>query len=75
MTGIITDTKIIIDLLIKYFPELEEIISEERMTIKNFINKWLITIFTNDFKQELGYKIWDYLLLDGNIILFKSIWY
>ena len=73
MTGIITDTKIIIDLLIKYFPELDEIISEERMTIKNFINKWLITIFTNDFKQELGYKIWDYLLLDGNIILFKSI--
>lgn len=73
MTGIITDTKIIIRLIKKYFPELEKIIDTELMTIKNFINKWLITIFTNDFQKELGYLIWDYLLLQGNIILFKSV--
>ena len=73
MTGIITDTKIIIDLLIKYFPELDELINDEKMTIKNFVNKWLITIFTNDFKKEFGYKIWDYLLFQGNLILFKSV--
>ena len=73
MTGIITDTKIIIDLIKKYFPELERIINEDYMTIKNFINKWIITIFTNDFQKEIGYIIWDFLLLQGNIILFKSI--
>ena len=43
------------------------------MTIKNFINKWIITIFTNDFQKELGYIIWDFLLLQGNIVIFKSI--
>ena len=73
MTGIITDTKIIIRLIKKYFPELERIINEDYLTIKNFINKWIITIFTNDFQKELGYIIWDFLLLQGNIILFKSI--
>ena len=73
MTGIITDTKIIINLIKKYYPELEKIIDEEYMTAKNFINKWIITIFTNDFQKELGYLIWDFLLLQGNIILFKAI--
>ena len=73
MTGIITDTKIIINLIKKYYPELEKIIDEEYMTVKNFINKWIITIFTNDFQKELGYLIWDFLLLQGNIILFKGI--
>ena len=73
MTGIITDTKIIINLIKKYYPELEKLIDEEYMTIKNFINKWIITIFTNDFQRELGYLIWDFLLLQGDIILFKGI--
>ena len=71
MTGIITDTKIIINLIKKYYPELEKIIDEEYMTAKNFINKWIITIFTNDFQKELGYLIWDFLLLQGNIILYS----
>ena len=57
----------------KYFPELERLINEEYITIKNFINKWIITIFTNDFQKELGYVIWDFLLLQGDIILFKTI--
>ena len=43
------------------------------MTIKNFINKWIITIFTNDFQKDLGYIIWDFLLLQGNIVIFKSV--
>ena len=73
MTGIITDTKIITKMLRKYFPELERLIDEEYMTIKNFINKWIITIFTNDFQKGLGYIIWDFLLLQGNIVLFKGI--
>ena len=73
MTGIITDTKIIIDLIKKYFPDLEKIVDEEYMTIKNFIKKWIITIFTNDFQKELGYLIWDFLLLQGNTILFKGV--
>ena len=73
MTGIITDTKIAINFLRKYFPELERLIEEEYMIFKNFINKWIITIFTNDFQKELGYIIWDFLLLQGNIVLFKGI--
>ena len=73
MTGIITDTKIIINLIKKYYPELERIIDEENLIIKNFINKWIITIFSNDFPKELSYLIWDFLLLQGNIVLFKGI--
>ena len=73
MTGIIADTKIIIKMLRKYFPELERLIDEEYMTIQNFINKWIITIFTNDFQKGIGYIIWDFLLLQGNIVLFKGI--
>ncbi len=45
MTGIITDTKIAIKFLRKYFPELERLIEEEYMIFKNFINKWIITIY------------------------------
>lgn len=73
LTGIITDSEIILHLIKKYFPELEKIINDEYMTIKNFINKWIITIFTNDFQKELGYIIWDFLLLQGNIVIFKSV--
>ena len=73
MTGIITDTKIILKMLKKYFPELEKLIDEENMIMKNFINKWIITLFTNNFQKELGYIIWDFLLLQGNIVLFKGI--
>lgn len=72
MAGIIIDTLIIDELLKNYFPVLNDFFKENSPYIHNFIHKWLVTIFCNDFNEDMVYLIWDFIFLQGNIVLFKA---
>jgi hypothetical protein len=42
------------------------------LSLNNFIHKWFVSLFTQNFCEEYSLIIWDFLMLEGNIVLFKS---
>lgn len=68
----IIDTTIINEFLKKYFPDLREFFTRNDFEVSNFVHKWLVTLFTENFQEETTNLIWDYVFLEGNIVLIKS---
>jgi hypothetical protein len=70
----ITDCLILVNLLQKYLPDLYNflVINGLEENINNFIHKWFVSIFVQNFKEEFSLLIWDFLFLEGNITLFKA---
>lgn len=62
----------IMNFLPKYFPSLKNLI-QEHMFINNFLHKWLLSLFSQSFPNETTYLIWDYLFLEGSLILIKAV--
>lgn len=76
LSGMITDCIIMKMLIKKYLPELYKFLIETHSfdnSLDNFIYKWFITIFAQNFNKEFTYLIWDFIIMDGNIILFKAV--
>ena len=65
---------IILFFIKKYFPKTKLLFSNKMLenSVVNFINKNLIGLFTEFLKEKTSLLIWDYLFLEGNIILIKS---
>lgn len=78
MIGIVVDTTLILLLIKKYIPKLTNILENKEGFLgdfigKNFINKGLTNIFSNNMiDKDVSLLIWDYLFLEGNIVLFKA---
>ena len=78
MIGILVDTTIIKVLINKFIPNLSDIIEEKNDYLgdfigNNFINRGLTDIFSSGMiDREVSLLIWDYLFIEGNIVLLKS---
>jgi hypothetical protein len=70
----ITDCLILVNLLQKYLPDLYNFLVNNGLeeNLNNFIHKWFVSLFVQNFKEEFSLLIWDFLFLEGNIILFKA---
>jgi hypothetical protein len=74
LSGIITDCTLLNNFIQKYLPDLYDFFIKLgfEMNLNNFIHKWLVSLFTQNFSDEISLLIWDFLFLEGNIVLFKS---
>jgi hypothetical protein len=68
------DTKIITFLIKNYFPQLKPILNNEMIEplLENFIQQSLCGIFTTYLNEETSLLIWDFLFLEGNIVIIKT---
>jgi hypothetical protein len=74
LAGMITDCSILVNFIEKYLPDLYKFLLNNNfeLSLNNFIHKWLVTLFVQNFDKEINLVIWDFLFLEGNIVLFKS---
>jgi hypothetical protein len=73
LCGIMVDINIIINFIKKYFPKIK--IFNNKMfesSIINFINRGLICLLTNDLSEKTSLLIWDFIFLEGNIVIMKT---
>ena len=68
------DRTIIFNFLEKYFPQMVKTLNNEyyKGLIHNYIYQSLISLLINGLNEETSFLIWDYLFLEGNIVLIKS---
>jgi hypothetical protein len=61
-------------ILKKYIPKLFKFLMANgfELSLNNFIHKWFVSLFTQNFNETTSLMIWDFLFLEGNIILFKA---
>lgn len=71
LSGILVDTEVIKEFLRKIY-QINGFLIKSNLSIDNFINKWLITLFSENFNFMTANLIWDFLFLEGNIVLIKS---
>ena len=73
------DMQVILNLIKSLMPKIYEILENKEQSCgdfigNNLINQGLNNLFTNDMlNEETSLLIWDFLFLEGNIILIKSI--
>lgn len=72
LAGVIIDTTMVNEFLKKYFPVLGDFFTRNDFSVNNFVHKWLVTIFLENFKEDTTFLIWDFLFLEGNIVLIKT---
>ncbi len=75
LAGMITDSVILITFLQKYLPDLFKFLFIDNnfgSSFSNFMHKWFVSLFVQNFPENFSMLIWDFLFLEGNIIIFKS---
>lgn len=74
LTGVIIDTTLTETILRVYFPELYFFFTKNnfKLTLSNFIHKWLVCLFTSTFQKEVAYTILDFFFIDGSLVLIKT---
>jgi hypothetical protein len=72
--GIITDCSILINFIEKYLPDLFAYLKNNNLElgITNFIHKWFVSLFAQNFSSDVNLIIWDFLFLEGNMVMFKA---
>ena len=71
-----TDNSIVQILLKDNFRDIFEALEESGglLYLNNAINKWLLSLFIQGISDLYIYFIWDMFLLEGNIIIFKTMY-
>ena len=71
-----TDNSIVRLLLKENFRDIYDALEESGgvLYLNNAINKWLLSLFIQGISEIYTLFIWDMLLLEGNIIIFKTIY-
>ena len=74
LSGLVTDSSIVQQLLRDNFPEMFSLLEKlgGTMYLTNAINKWFLTIFINRISDVYSNLIWDLFLLEGNLVMFKA---
>lgn len=62
------------EILQLYLPDLYKFLMDNgfEISLNNFIHKWFVGLFTQNFSEEYSLIIWNNLFLEGNIVLFKA---
>ena len=73
LAGIIIETTIIDTFISFYLKNLYNYLVENsfKLSLNNFIHKWMVSLFTQALSPEMAYTFLDYFFLDGEICLFK----
>lgn len=71
LSGVCVDTEVVKEFL-RMNNQMDSFLIKSNFNIDNFINKWLITLFSENFDPELTNLIWDFLFLEGSIVLIKT---
>lgn len=68
------DCTIVIKLIQIYLPDLyyHFVNIGYELCLNNVLYKWFVSIYIQNLSQELSFIIWDVLLFDGNLVMFKS---
>jgi hypothetical protein len=68
------DCAILNSFMHSYIPDLYEHFMNcgFEANLNNFIYKWLVSLFIQNFPEDFSFSIWDYLFIDGNIVIFKA---
>ena len=71
-----TDNSIVQLLLKENFRDIYDALEESggNLYLKNAINKWLLSLFIQGISEMYIHFIWDMFLLEGNIIIFKTMY-
>jgi hypothetical protein len=74
LAGIIIDCSILIKLIKIYLPNLYNHLAEigYELSLNNVLYKWFVSVFIQNLSYELSLIVWDVLVLEGNIVMFKS---
>ena len=77
MSGIMADVDILLCMIKeKYNPDLINYLREDFMIyIKNILMQWFLSLFILNFPIEAQLFVWDILLVDKSIVLFKTAIY
>ena len=70
----ITDCTILVNFLEKYLPDLFKFLIENNfeLSLNNFVHKWFVGLFVQNFEKEISLIIWDFYFLEGSMVLFKA---
>ena len=76
LSGLMTDSSLVQILLKRNFPQVFDFLEKcgGMLYLNNAINKWLLSIFLQGISDTYINFIWDLFLLEGNIIIFKSLY-
>ena len=76
LSGLMTDSAIVRFLIKENFKDTYNILEDTGaiLYLNNTINKWLLSIFIQGISEMYSNFIWDLFLLEGNIIIFKTIY-
>lgn len=74
LVGIVVETTLIEALIEFYFPKFNEFLIENNfnVSLRNFINKWMVCLFTQSMSPEMVYTFFDFLFLEGRELLIKN---
>jgi hypothetical protein len=74
LAGIIVDCSILIKLIKIYLPTLYLHLCDigYDLSLNNVLYKWFVSVYIQNLSLELSLIIWDVLVLEGNIVMFKS---
>ena len=66
LVGIVVETTLIEALIEFYFPKFNEFLIENNfnVSLRNFINKWMVCLFTQSMSPEMVYTFFDFLFLE-----------
>jgi len=74
--GYIQDIKLRIDLFDDYFkefmPELHQHFEALEIDTAFFLTDWFVTVFVKNVDFKIASRIWDNMILDGEIFAFKT---
>ena len=76
LSGLMTDSSIASLLIKQNFKDIYDLLETSGgiLYLNNIINKWLLSLFLQGTSEIYHYFIWDLLLLEGNIVIFKTIY-
>jgi hypothetical protein len=74
LAGIIVDCSILIKLIKIYLPNLYNHLVNIgfELSLNNVLYKWFVSVYIQNLSLDLSLIIWDVLVLEGNIVMFKS---
>lgn len=71
MIGVLVDQKIFRDLIEEYLPLIAKKFKELNFDTSLFSIQWFVCVFCKNLKGKLLEVVWDNLLIEGSVALFK----
>uniref|UniRef100_A0A7E4V5X8 RUN and TBC1 domain-containing protein 3 n=1 Tax=Panagrellus redivivus TaxID=6233 RepID=A0A7E4V5X8_PANRE len=73
LLGLQADERVIKHLMCIHTPELVDLIKKNDIDISAVIINWLLTVFASVFPIKTLLRLWDFLFVDGSVVVFRII--